>query len=141
MSAAIPTKPYLVRAIYEWCVDCGFTPYISVVVDEFTRVPSEYVKNGEIILNLSSSATRNLKIDNDGIHFSARFNGVSREVAVPVTAVSGIFARENGEGLLFKAGADGKSEKPEEQTATPLLPRPEGPPTTPGGRSHLKLIK
>ena len=94
--ADVSTKPYFLRAIYEWCSDCGYTPYLSVRVDERTRVPMEYVKNGEIVLNVSLNATRNLTINNELIQFSARFNGVSREVSVPVDRVQGIFARENG---------------------------------------------
>ena len=97
-----PTTPYLIRAIWEWCVDNGFTPYIAVKVDSATRVPMEYVRNGEIVLNVSPDATRNLKIGNELIQFSARFNGVSREVSVPVAAVGGIFAKENGQGLAFQ---------------------------------------
>ena len=84
-------------------MDNGFTPYIAVKVDSTTRVPMEYVRNGEIVLNISPDATRNLKIGNELIQFSARFNGVSREVSVPVAAVAGIFAKENGQGLAFHA--------------------------------------
>src|SRR6187397_3545897 len=99
--ADVSTKPYFIRAIYEWCSDCGYTPYLSGRVDENTRVPMEYVKNGEIVLNVSLNATRNLTINNELIQFSARFNGVSREVNVPVDRVQGIFARENGQGAFF----------------------------------------
>ena len=95
------TKPYLVRAIYEWCSDSGHTPYISVKVDESTRVPLEYVKNGEIVLNISPDATRNITLGRDVVQFPARFNGVSREISVPIGAVSAIFAKENGQGLFF----------------------------------------
>jgi stringent starvation protein B len=99
----LSTKPYLIRAIYEWCADCSFTPYLSVKVDQNTRVPLEYVKNGEIVLSMSQQATRNLTIGNDMIQFSARFNGVSREIAVPIYAVQSIFSRENGRGVFFDA--------------------------------------
>src|SRR5437868_8649412 len=95
------TKPYLIRAIHEWCSDSNLTPYLSVKVDANTRVPTEYVKNGEIVLNLSYDATHRLTIGNDLIQFSARFNGVSRECSIPIDAVLGIFARENGQGLFF----------------------------------------
>jgi stringent starvation protein B len=98
----LSTKPYLIRAIYEWCADCGYTPYLSVRVDENTRVPMEYVKEGEIVLNVGQGASRNLTISNDIIQFSARFNGVSREIAVPTYAVQGIFARETGKGAFFE---------------------------------------
>ena len=97
----LSTKPYLIRAIYQWCADCSFTPYLSVKVDQNTRVPLEYVKNGEIVLSLSQQATRNLTFGDELIQFSARFNGVSREIAVPMYAVLGVFARENGRGVFF----------------------------------------
>ena len=95
------TKPYLLRAIYEWCTDNGFTPYVAVLVDAQTRVPMQFVKNGEIVLNISFDATSALKMDNDRIHFSARFGGVSREISVPVENVIAIYARENGQGMAF----------------------------------------
>jgi stringent starvation protein B len=97
----LSTKPYLIRAIYEWCVDSGATPYLSVIVDANTRVPMEYVREGQIVLNISPDATRNLTIGNDLIQFSARFGGVSRELAIPIDAVAAIFAKENGQGLMF----------------------------------------
>src|ERR1700694_2549933 len=103
--ANVSPKPYFIRAIYEWCSDCGYTPYLSVRVDDRTRVPMEYVKNGEIVLNVSLNATRNLTINNELIQFSARFNGVSREVSIPVDRVQGIFARENGQGAFFTVEA------------------------------------
>ncbi len=103
--AEISNKPYLIRAIYEWCADAGYTPYIGVKVDQNTKVPLEYVKNGEIVLSISLQATRNLTIGNDMIQFSARFNGVSREIAVPIYAVASIFARETGRGMFFEAEA------------------------------------
>ncbi len=97
----LSTKPYLIRAIYEWCADAGFTPYLSVKVDANTRVPMEYVKGGEIVLSIGQQATRDLTIGNEVVQFSARFNGVSREVSVPIYAVQGVFARENGRGVFF----------------------------------------
>jgi len=105
--ADISTKPYLLRALYEWCTDHGYTPYIAVVVDASTRVPMEFVKNGEIVLNISFEATGNLKMDNDLIHFKARFGGVAREIEVPVANVSAIYARENGQGMSFEVGRAG----------------------------------
>jgi stringent starvation protein B len=98
----ISTKPYLLRAIYEWCTDNGYTPYLAVKVDAGTRVPREFVKNNEIVLNISFSATSGLKLDNDFIHFNARFGGVSREIVVPVDNVIAIYARENGQGMAFE---------------------------------------
>jgi stringent starvation protein B len=98
----IPTKPYLVRAIHEWCVDNGFTPHLLVAVNAQCRVPMAYVKDGEIVLNLNYSATKDLHIDNDAIVFSARFGGVSQNLYVPMGAVKGVFARENGQGMFFE---------------------------------------
>ncbi len=139
MTAEIGTKPYLMRAIYEWCVDCGFTPYLSVSVTDGCRVPMEYVKNNEIVLNISPSATRNLKIDNDCLHFSARFNGVSREVSVPISSVAGIFARENSEGLLFKVESD-VAVAP--VSAEEIVTRDKAnTPASPRERNHLKVVK
>ncbi|HXA46672.1 MAG TPA: ClpXP protease specificity-enhancing factor, partial [Burkholderiaceae bacterium] len=98
----ISTKPYMLRAIYEWCTDNGYTPYLAAMVDGQTRVPREFVKDGEIVLNISFSATSGLKMDNDLIHFSARFGGVSRDISVPVDNVVAIYARENGQGMAFE---------------------------------------
>jgi len=100
----ISTKPYLLRAIYEWCTDSGFTPYLAVKVDGSTTVPMEYVRKGEIILNISFGATSALKMDNDAVHFRARFNGVSREIYIPVHNVLAIYANENGQGMAFEVG-------------------------------------
>lgn len=97
----LSTKPYLIRAIYEWCSDCGYTPYISVKVDDNTRVPDEHIKNGEIILNISHDAAHHLTLGNEVIQFSARFAGVSREISIPVTTVQGIFAKETARGMIF----------------------------------------
>jgi len=105
------TKPYLLRALYEWCTDNGYTPYIVVSVDARTRVPMEFVKNGEIVLNISFEATGNLKMDNEFIHFKARFGGVAREIEVPVDNVSAIYARENGQGMAFEVRRDEPQER------------------------------
>ena len=99
-------KPYLIRAICEWCADNSLTPYLAVKVNGQTRVPVAFVKNGEIVLNISRGATRKLTIDNDWVQFSARFSGVSQEVAVPMNAVSGIFAKETGYGFAFTTAQD-----------------------------------
>jgi stringent starvation protein B len=102
MSELTSTKPYIVRALHEWCVDNALTPHLVVAVDGQTRVPMAYVKDGEIVLNLSYSATKGLHIENDAITFSARFGGVSQNLYVPMSAVRGIFARENGQGMFFE---------------------------------------
>jgi stringent starvation protein B len=99
-------KPYLIRAICEWCADSALTPYLAVKVNAETRVPMSFVKNGEIVLNVSTTATRKLTIDNEWIQFTARFNGSSQEVSVPMNAVAGIFAKETGYGFSFSQPAD-----------------------------------
>jgi stringent starvation protein B len=100
---ATSTRPYLIRALYEWCTDNGFTPYVAVAVNEQVQVPREYVKNGEIVLNISFDATTALKLGNDFIEFKARFAGTAREIMVPINQVMAIYARENGQGMAFPA--------------------------------------
>ncbi len=95
------TRPYLIRALYEWCTDNGLTPYVAVLVDDTVRVPNEYVKDGEIVLNISFDATSALKLGNDFIEFKARFAGTAREIMVPINRVIAIYARENGQGMSF----------------------------------------
>ena len=102
---SISTKPYLIRALYEWCGDNGYTPYLSVWVNEYTRVPAQYVQNSEIVLSISHNATKDLQIDNDWISFHARFSGVSHEIWIPVGHVQGIFAKETGKGMGFEVEA------------------------------------
>ena len=99
--SATSTRPYLIRALYEWCTDNGLTPYVAVLVDDSVQVPREYVKDGEIVLNVSFDATSSLKLGNDFIAFSARFAGKAREIMVPVERVIAIYARENGQGMAF----------------------------------------
>lgn len=103
MSELTSTKPYMIRAIHEWCVDNGLTPHLLVVVDDQTRVPMAYVKSGEIVLNINYSATKGLQIANDAITFSARFGGVANDLYIPMRAVRGIFARESGHGMFFQS--------------------------------------
>src|SRR3990167_9049385 len=95
------TRPYLIRALYEWCTDNGFTPFIAVLVDGTVRVPNEFVKDGEIVLNISFDATSSLNLGNDIIEFKGRFGGVARDIYVPVDRVLAIYARENGQGMAF----------------------------------------
>lgn len=132
------TKPYLIRAIYDWCTDNGFTPYLAVRVDAHTQVPMAFVKDGEIILNISTDAVHNLQLGNEEITCGGRFGGVAHQLIVPMPAVIGIFAKESGQGLVFQgqestpaaAGAgNGDDEPPEEPT----------PPTS--GRPHLRVVK
>lgn len=108
------TKPYLIRALHEWCSDNGYSPYVVVAVrDEYTQVPMEYVKNQEIVLDIGFDATKNLLLRNDYISFFARFNGISREIIIPVGAVLSIFAKETGNGMGFEY------EEPNEALSTP----------------------
>lgn len=97
----IPTRPYFIRAIYEWCTDNGFTPYLAVKVDEHVQVPIEYVKNEEVVLNIGFTATADLDLGNDYIRFQARFAGSARQLVIPVNRVIAIYARENGQGMAF----------------------------------------
>ncbi len=97
----IPTKPYLLRALYEWCTDNGYTPHIAVRVDNQTRVPRQFVHNDEIVLNISFEATSQLQMGNEWIEFSARFSGKAHKIEVQVANVLAIYARENGQGMAF----------------------------------------
>jgi len=163
------TRPYLIRALHEWCSDNGFSPYIAVQVDASVQVPMEFVKNGEIVLNVGVDATSSLRLGNDFIEFKARFGGVARDIVVPISHVIAIYARENGQGMAFPAPApatlsavkaDATSDAPEPATDTasrsPLrsvtsedVPGeddepPEPPSDGPGraaGRPQLKRVK
>lgn len=126
----LSTKPYLIRAIYDWCADSGLTPYLAVRVDEQTQVPMAYVKNGEIVLNLSADAVKNLQLGNEEISCGGRFGGVPHQIIVPIAAVIGIFAKETGQGLVFQGqesaptqpgGDDGDGKPPD--TPPPVKPR------------------
>ena len=96
------TKPYLIRALYEWCCDNGYTPYLAVVVDRHTLVPRQHVKNGEIVLNVSPMATNHMQMGNELIEFQARFSGVAQQLSIPVDNVAAIYARETGHGMAFE---------------------------------------
>ncbi|RQW28126.1 ClpXP protease specificity-enhancing factor [Rhodobacteraceae bacterium CH30] len=139
------TKPYMIRAIYEWCNDNSYTPHIVVWVDEKTSVPLEFVKNNEIVLNISASACKGLRIDNDWISFTARFGGVARELWIPIGNVISIFARESGEGMGFEAEpAGGLHAVPDEaQTGLPdaAAEGPDDEPPRPTGRPNLRIVK
>ena len=95
------TRPYLIRALHDWCTDNGFTPYIAAYVDRSVQVPQEYVKNNEIVLNVSFEATSQLTLGNEFVEFKARFGGKVRDIIVPVDHVVAIYARENGQGMAF----------------------------------------
>ena len=158
-SAEISTKPYLLRALYEWCVDNGYTPHLAVKVDSRAQVPSEYVKDGEIVLNISPSAVHKLQMGNELIEFSARFAGVARQISVPIAGVSALYARETQKGMTFEVDAVEPADQVEagqESTkvgpsneAGPALPAPAGLPTAvptdptkpTGGKPQLRRIK
>ena len=106
------TRPYLIRALYEWCLDAGFTPFLAVSVDHTVQVPQEFVKNNEIVLNISPDATSQLQIGNQWVEFKARFNGAVREIMVPIERVQAIYARENGQGMAFPAAPAQSSNAP-----------------------------
>jgi stringent starvation protein B len=162
------TRPYLIRALHEWCTDNGFSPYLAVQVDHSVQVPTEFVKNGEIVLNVSFDATSGLRMGNEFIEFKARFGGVARDIMVPVDHVVAIYARENGQGMAFPPPpATGRSQSgapPERVSAEPSEeegsdstraalravtteatdgeePEPPPVPPRPDGRPHLKRVK
>ncbi|MDQ5920158.1 MAG: stringent starvation protein [Pseudomonadota bacterium] len=107
----ISQKPYLIRAIYEWCEDNNFTPYLATHVDENTMVPMEYVENNQIVLDISFHATKNILMDNEWITFKASFGGINQDVAVPIGNVLAIFAKENGQGMQFNLEQSNKKPK------------------------------
>jgi stringent starvation protein B len=136
----ISTKPYLVRAIFEWCADQGFTPYLTASVDANTRVPREHVKDGQITLNIGPEATHQLILGNEEITFQARFSGSAFPVVVPIAAVAAVFARENGQGMAFDVlPASAEAADADASLAPADEPPPEPAPDKP--RSHLTRIK
>jgi stringent starvation protein B len=156
----ISTKPYLLRALFEWCVDNGYTPHLAVKVDSRTQVPSEYVKNAEITLNISPNAVHKLQMGNELIEFSARFGGVARQISVPILNVYALYARETGHGMTFdvdgaKASVQSKAESgetrgetretrlppPKPHAALPAPATPEPPKKPSGGKPTLRRIK
>ncbi len=146
--AEIPTKPYILRALYEWCVDNGYTPHLAVKVDDRAQVPTEYVKGGEITLNISPTAVHKLQMGNERVEFSARFGGVARQISVPVASVYALYARESGHGMTFdvepskpavQAQAEGEPGAP--PTALPAPSAPGGPTRPTGGKPRLRRVK
>jgi stringent starvation protein B len=125
-----PTKPYLGRALWEWCADNGHTPYLQVKVGKNSRVPQAFVKDGRIVLNISSTATRNLSMGNEGITFTARFGGQSQEVMVPWEDVEGVFAKETGEGMGFSNPDHDLASAEENEPTAETTPAPRRPTLT-----------
>jgi len=145
------TRPYLIRALYEWCTDNAFTPFIAVLADDSVRVPNEYVKDGEIVLNISFDATSALKLGNEFIEFKGRFGGMARDILVPVNRVLAIYARENGQGMAFPTSTGAVADSIASQSDTLITPGgtaagtkpgdgPDGPRPA-GGRPSLTRIK
>lgn len=147
------TKPYLIRAIYEWCIDGGFSPYVVVKVNTKTKVPQEHIKDGEITLNISHTAANNLEIGNEVIIFKARFDGSSRNIQIPINTVKGIYAKEINQGLSFaiantmaedgdddtnEVNADGSDEANDSKVSKPAIPAKKKPAKT---KSHLQIVK
>ena len=146
--SALSQQPYFLRALYEWCVDSGLTPYLTVKVDARTHVPQGYVKDGRIVLNVGPSAVRNIHMDNDWVTFSARFGGVSHTIQFPVGNVLAIYAKESGEGMNF----EGLPSPQEELSSAPpdaeaIADQTQGngsepsPPQPPRGKPQLRVVK
>ena len=133
MSDIPSNKPYLIRALHQWCSDNGFAPFMAVFVDSTVEVPMEFVKNDEIVLNLSTEACHQLQIENDYISFQARFGGVPRKILVPITHVLAIYARENGQGMSFPFDSSSIEEQ--------IPEKPEPSETKSAKRSFLKIVK
>ena len=133
------TKPYLIRAIHEWCCDNGFTPYIAVLADARVRVPREFIRDGQIVLNIGYEATGHLNMANEGITFQARFGGVAREISVPISNVTAIYARENGAGMAFEADAPSDTAMVGEGASDDSDPEPPQPPAP--ERPKLQRVK
>jgi stringent starvation protein B len=142
-------QPYFLRALYEWCVDSGHTPYLTVRVDARTRVPKAFVKDSQIVLNIGPSAVRNLHMDGEWVTFSARFGGMAHTIEVPVANVLAIYAKETGQGMGFsdmETEAGLAFEPPEASKADVELPlesadETDVPPQPPKGRPRLRIIK
>jgi stringent starvation protein B len=130
MSDIPSNKPYLIRALHQWCTDFGFTPFMAVFVDSSVEVPLEFVKNDEIVLNLSLEACHQLNLDNDWISFQARFGGIPRKIMVPVSHVLAIYARENGQGMSFPFDASQANRPKESDPASAEKPKASRPSLT-----------
>lgn len=140
----IPQHPYFLRALYEWCVDSGHTPYLTVRVDHRTQVPQAFVKDGQIVLNIGPSAVRNMHMDNDWVTFSARFGGVSHSIEVPMGNVLAIYARETGEGMSFAETDQPHLQAAEETSGNQVEPpaaSSDEPPQPPRGKPQLRVVK
>lgn len=134
------SRPYLVRALYEWIVDNDCTPHMLVNSDyPKVQVPAGFASDGQIVLNVSPTAVRHLHMDNEAVSFEGRFGGVPHTLYVPIPAIMGIYARENGEGMVFdleeRLGGDDEDEPQDDG------PPPSTEPPRPSGRPSLKVVK
>ena len=127
------TKPYLIRALYQWCIDNSFTPYVSVFVDRSVDVPREYVNKDEIVLNIGPTACQSIEIDNESIQFKARFNGIPKEIYIPITHIMAIYSRENSQGMSFPVNIPQITEATETKDNEADLKE--------ATKSHIKLVK
>ncbi|MDP4800919.1 MAG: ClpXP protease specificity-enhancing factor [Burkholderiaceae bacterium] len=150
MTDQTSTKPYLIRALYEWCTDNGLTPYLAVSVNEHTRVPRAHVRNGEIVLNISALASHRLQLTNTEVSFTARFSGMAEEIWVPIAQVTAIYAKETGHGMAFEVSkppadlvvVEGSAEDEADSQQVDPPPPPKPPTKTgPGGRPTLRRVK
>jgi len=125
------SRPYMVRALYEWIIDNDMTPYLLVDASiDGVQVPHQFIEDGKIVLNISPSATEATILGNQLIEFSARFSGIEEIVSVPTNAVMAIYARENGQGMLFS-----------DQNEQGVTPPEDEPPTPPSNKPHLHVVK
>ena len=139
MKSLPSTRPYLIRAMHEWCMDHGFTPYVSVLVDASVRVPKQFVQDGQIVLNISTDATGSLVIGNDFIDFKARFGGVPQDICVPIERVQAIYAKENGQGMAFPIE---QLEAEPDSDGDNVVPPPDLPPSSSSkSKPALRRIK
>lgn len=136
------TKSYLIRAIHEWCVDNDFTPYIAAKIDHQIDLPSEYLKSGEITLNISQSAVSDLVISNDWVQFKARFNGVSKNLQIPIDSIIAIFAKEVNQGMTFDLNKGLTEEEDNKNEAgSPLASKSKDQENVKPGKPSLHIIK
>ena len=147
--STVSTKPYLLRAIWEWCVDQGYTPYLATLVDENTRVPPGYARDGQIVLNLSADATGQLQMENEYISFQGRFGGVAHSLVIPVANVIAIYARENGQGMelppdIAAQGSASPAQSMDSASESDDVPPDDEPPSSeppPKRGGHLRIVK
>ena len=141
LTSITPTRPYMVRALYQWIEDNELTPYLMVdATAENVQIPTEHVQDGRIVLNIASRATGNMSMENDYIHFSARFGGVSQDIWVPLTAVLGIYAKENSQGMFFDPN-EYDNYQPEEGSVTTSKKEDTAPKIKRDNKAGLKVLK